>query len=64
MAEEEKITVREAIEFFKGEVWSCEAWLEKFATGRYQRGALDIEQHIKRLRFRRWVLSQLEKSIK
>lgn len=64
MVGDEKITVQQALEFFRGEVWAAEQWLERFSTGRNQRGSLDISQHMQKLRFRRWVVKQLEKSIK
>ena len=60
----EKITIAAAIEFFRGEVWSAETWLERHRDGprKDRRGELDIMQHEKKLAYRRWVVAQLEKS--
>lgn len=64
MDQDDKITVKDALAFFQGEVWSAEQWLLNFSTGRNKRGDLDISQHIQKLNYRRWVVEQLRKSIK
>jgi len=64
----EKITVDEALEFFRGEANAAHEWLKKFRDGvglnrRGERhGALAIAQYERALKFRRWVVNQLEKS--
>lgn len=63
MAQDDPITVKQAVTFYEGQIQSVEWWLETFATGREKRGQMDIDQHLHKLKMFRWTLDQLKRSL-
>lgn len=63
MAQDDPITVKAAVTFYEGQIWSEETWLETFSTGREKRGQMDIDQHLHKLKMFRWTLDQLKRSL-
>lgn len=57
---DDEINRQKAAEFMEGEVWSAATWLENFRDGKNKRGAMDIEQHEKKLKYRMWILKKLK----